>query len=70
MTDMIEFDYVVLRCNICKGKHKIYPDRAIRGAQELTDWMKIQVKKFCSCSSETCDVLAHIKGAPEIPASE
>jgi len=69
MSNKIEFDYVILSCNGCKARQKLYPDRAIKGSAELIEWMNTQTKKFCVCSSETCDILCHIKGAPEIPVS-
>jgi hypothetical protein len=56
----VEFDHVVLVCNGCRSERTIYPDRPIRGAQELIEWMKTKPTK-CSCGALTCDVKAHVK---------
>lgn len=62
--EQIEFDHIILVCNGCKARQKIFSDRSIRSADELMEWMSLYTKKFCNCQSETCDFLFHIKGHP------
>lgn len=69
-SEQLEFDYVILVCNGCKLRQKHYPDRAIKGSAEMIEWMNSVPKKFCNCPSQTCDIMAHIKGMPQIPVDE
>lgn len=69
-SEQIEIDYIILICNGCKLRQKHYLDRVIKGIAELTEWSKVVPKKFCNCPAQTCDISAHIKGMPQIPAYE
>ena len=60
----IEVDHVILVCNGCRGERTIYPDKPLRGAQELIEWMKTKTVA-CACGAKTCDVKAHIRNFDE-----
>jgi hypothetical protein len=69
VTKPLEFDFIVLVCKGCAKERRIYPDRVLRGAAELIEWMKTKPTP-CECGALTCDVKAHMKGDPCLSCGE
>lgn len=64
MTEPIEepvvVDHIIVVCKGCGGERTVYPDRPIRGAAELVDWIKTK-PTACPCGALTCDLKCHLK---------
>lgn len=56
----LEIDHVIVKCKGCGREREHYPDRPLRGAEELIAWMKSQLFK-CTCGATHCDIRAHIR---------
>lgn len=56
----VVIDYVFLVCKVCGRQDRADIDPPLRGADQLVEWMKTNVRRFCSCPGSTCDVKAHL----------
>jgi hypothetical protein len=69
MSEALEFDQIILVCKGCGGERSFYPDVALKGANELIEWMKTKAYA-CPCGATHCDVKAHMKGNPCLSCGE
>jgi len=60
MSEPIEIDHIIVVCKGCKGERTFFPDRPLRGAKELIEWLDSKPTR-CGCGATHCDVKAHLK---------
>lgn len=58
----IEIDHVIIVCKGCKGERTVHPDRPLRGAAEVIEWIKTK-PTACACGATHCDLKMHHKEA-------
>lgn len=67
LPDPIVVDFVVVVCRGCARESTVYPDRPLRGAQEIIDWIEGKdggglAAQGCSCGASHCDLKMHVVG--------
>lgn len=55
----VEIDHVIVLCHGCSGKREHYPDRPIRGMEEIK--LFLGSISPCGCGATHCDVKLRLK---------